>query len=180
MEDPVIIFDKETDSISKMNDSAAAIFNEPSSKKEVGDVFSGIISVRMLTGKEVKTPIKTKNGEILSTVIASEEGENIKVKLPLDKNDWMEDMIETGGKVREVKSSNKALDQIKKAENRLKENTDFDSKEILLLKFDNIEEFNAFSLTVTDKSNVIIEKTTSMEDSIIARVEVRPPTRRVY
>ncbi|UOY10257.1 hypothetical protein [Methanonatronarchaeum sp. AMET6-2] len=179
MESPCIKFDPDTESVVEMNDAARMIIENPEEATDMEDVFTGIISLRMFLDREVKTPIRTKNGQMLATIRAEKNGDTITAEIPYHKNDWLEDMVTAQTKdIYEVEASSAAMEQINNAEKRLEQSTDFHSNETLLLRFKDVDEFNKFSLKIKDRRNIDLEETKSIKDEIIARVEVIPPTIR--
>ncbi|OUJ18047.1 hypothetical protein AMET1_1000 [Methanonatronarchaeum thermophilum] len=179
MEPPEIKFKTDTEAIIEMNETAKMIIENPEEAKEIEDIFTGIISLKMFLNREVKTPIKTKNGQMLATIQAEKNQNHIKTKLPFEKNKWLKDMVTAQKQqIYEIEASSTAIKQINKAEKRLKQSTDFHSHETILLRFSDIDEFNKLSLQLKDKNNVKIEETKTIKDEIIAQIEIIPPTIR--
>ncbi|WGI17709.1 hypothetical protein [Methanonatronarchaeum sp. AMET-Sl] len=179
MENPQIKFDTDTESIIEINETAKKIIENPEQATEIEDIFTGIISLKMFLDREVKTPIRTKNGQMLATIKAKRNNNHITTIIPTNKNKWIKDLIEAQThEIQEIEASSTALEQIKNAEKRLKQTTDFHSNETLLLRFHDTDEFNKFSLQIKDKQNVKLEETKSIKDEIIAQIEIIPPTIR--
>ncbi|OKY78251.1 MAG: hypothetical protein BTN85_0738 [Candidatus Methanohalarchaeum thermophilum] len=176
MKKPKIELDKRDGSLRNLNPTASKIFEDPSSIKGFSDIFLGVISPKMLVGEKVKTPISTKNGEMLTILNAWEEEDKIIVEIPIDENSWLTNLISEEDEI-EVESHQSALEQVVEAEDRLRESTEFGANEELLLHFSKVEDFNEFSSEIRDKDNVEIKNTDSMEDKIIVKVNVIPPTR---
>ncbi|PTD93587.1 hypothetical protein C9439_05905 [archaeon SCG-AAA382B04] len=90
----------------------------------------------------------------------------------LSKNIFIEDKV--------LKTKVKGIKLIERVEEELKDKLDFNAKRIIILEFDNENEYNKFSKEINDKRNIEIKEITYIGDNIKTEVIIRPETHRSF
>lgn len=177
---PPEIVVNEDEKVSQVNSQAKLLLGDQK-VNDLGDIFQGVVSLKLFNKKEMKFPLKTTRGERMAEVtIEDVEDNKKKITIPLEKNEWVDNLLrEIRFEESEVVEKKDALAQINETEEELKESTDFDGgKRTLILNFESADEFNSFSKEIKDRENIKIEETDRSDNQILAVVKVTSPTRK--
>ncbi|PTD93540.1 hypothetical protein C9439_07235 [archaeon SCG-AAA382B04] len=176
MNDPEIVVNENEDII-EINDTARSLIGDKK-VNDLGDIFEGIVSLKLFGKDNMKVPFKTKEGKRISEIMVDDLGEQKKIVVPLDKNKWVAELL-TDMKLEEPDFDEKreAIEQIEEIEEELKKSTNLDARRTLIFGFESTKEVNIFSDEIRGKNNVEIENTEQRGDQILVVVRITSPTR---